>query len=524
MGNSDYIIKGGRVFDGCDFLEDEVRGAPRCADVALKDGRIAAIGKFPENSGKIIDASGCIVSPGFIDVHTHCDLAVMSLIGARRARPGGCGISAPKDGIVSANLCYLRQGVTTVVTGNCGLGEAGCRPWFDYLDENGFGTNVVHLVPHGMLRMKITGKTQGGKLSSGDIQKLRNALENEMAAGAAGFSSGLEYAPGCFADIAELEVLARTAAERGGIYATHLRNETGEGVEEALGEAIEVARSSGVSLEISHLKITAPLKKGLVCRLLAMIERSRDEGIDICADQYCYDYGSTYITWLVNPIFLDGNIISEKCRDASSLSEISAGLLKKLNFIPPDKIIVSSYGKCSGYEGKTLTAIGEETSREAVDVLMELVLSKDPPLGMFLSQDMGNVREIMKKDYVLTSSDGWTQIFGEGHPHPRNYGNFPRKIKRFVRGEKIISLGHALRSMTSLPAEKFRLNNRGRIKKGFAADIAVFREERFCDKSSVENPHAYAEGLDCLFVNGKLSISGGVFTGVKAGRILKNRG
>ncbi len=509
----DYVIKNGRVFDGCDFSD---------ADVALKDGKIEAVGKFAVSAKKNIDASGCIVSPGFIDVHTHCDLAVMSLMGALSARHGA--LSAAEEESVSANLCYLRQGVTTVVTGNCGLGEAGCRPWFDYLEEHGFGTNVVHLVPHGMLRMKIAGKNASGKLSLDDIKKLKKALENEMAFGAAGFSTGLEYSPGCFADISELEALARSASERGGIYSTHMRSETGEGLEEALGEAIEISRRSGVSLEISHLKISAPLKEAKVRRVLDMIERARDEGIDVSADQYCYDYGSTYITWLIDPVFLDGNVIPEKYRDARSMSGIKDGLMKKLNFITPDKIIVSSYSRCSGYEGKTLAAIAVETSREPVDVLMELALSPEPPFCLFLSQDMKNVREIMKKDYVLTSSDGWTQISGEGHPHPRNYGNFPRKIRRFVREEKIISLGHALRSMTSLPAEKFRLKDRGRIEKGFAADIAVFREDLFGDKSSVENPHAYAEGLAYLFVSGRLSVSDGVFTGVKAGKILKPHG
>jgi len=506
----DYLIRNGRVFDGCNFLD---------ADVALKDGKIEAVGKIPAPAKKTIDASGCVVSPGFIDVHTHCDLAVMSLIGVRRARSGA--LSAVEEESVFANLCFLLQGVTTVVTGNCGLGEAGCRSWFDYLEENGFGTNVVHLVPHGMLRMKIMGKTGRGKLSRIDIQKLKKALENEMALGAAGFSTGLEYAPGCFADMREIEALASSVSERGGVYATHLRDETGEGIEEALSEAIEISRRSGVSLEISHLKITAPLKGSLLSLMFDMIEKARAEGIDVSADQYCYDYGSTYITWLVDPFFLDGNIISEKYRDARSLRGIREGLTGKLKLIVPDKIVVSSYPRCPSYEGKTVAAIAVEILREPVDVLMELALSPEPPFCLFLSQDRANVREIMKKDYILTSSDGWTQVSGEGHPHPRNYGNFPRKIRRFVREEKIISLEHALRSMTSLPAEKFRLKDRGRIEKGFAADIAVFREDIFGDKSSVENPHAYAEGLEYLFINGKIAVSDGVFTGVKAGEIIK---
>ncbi|MEA2081782.1 MAG: D-aminoacylase [Elusimicrobiota bacterium] len=499
----DYVIKNGTVFDGRDFSR---------ADVALKDGRIEAVGKFSASAEKTIDASGCVVSPGFIDVHTHCDLAVMSQTPPRGA--------AEKES-VSANLCYLFQGVTTVVTGNCGLGEAECHQWFDYLEQNGFGTNVVHLVPYGMLRMKIMGNGARKHISEREIQGLKKALEAEMDRGAAGFSTGLEYAPGCFSDMTELEVLARSVSERGGVYATHTRDETGEGVEKAIGEAIEISRRSGVSLEISHLKITAPLKDGLLSRLFDMIEKARDEVADVSADQYCYDYGSTYITWLVDPEFLDGNIISEKHRGARSLREIREGLTGKLNFIPPDKIVVSSYPHHPLYEGKTLAAIAAETSRESVDVIMELALSPEPPFCLFFSQDMDNVREIMKKDYVLTSSDGWTQIFGQGHPHPRNYGNFPRKLRRFVQEEKIISLSHALRSMTSLPAEKFRLKDRGRIKKGFAADIAVFDTDKFTDKASFENPHAYAEGLDYLFVNGVLSISRGFFTGVKSGKILK---
>jgi len=479
----DYIIKGGDVFDGRSFFK---------ADVALKDGKIDAVGKISGSAGKVIDASGRVVSPGFIDVHTHCDLAVMDLIGAERA-------SAEES--AKNNLCYLRQGVTTVVTGNCGLGESDTAKWLGWARKNNFGAKVIHLVPHGSLRTKLFGGKQ--MLSSGEIEKMAGALDEEIDAGARGFSTGLEYSPGCFASAEEIEALARVCARRGGIYATHMRDETGPGVADALDEAIDIARRTGVSLEISHLKISAPLN-GLTAEvLLEKIEDARAEGLDVTADQYAYDYGSTYITLLVAPEFLDGSVLKTKYSKVEYSDALRAALQIKLAHIPPEKIIISSYPLRREYEGKSISAIAGDSLRSPVDVLIELVSSPSPPFCIFRSQNIENVRAIMKKDYILSGSDGWTQIYGEGMPHPRSYGNFPRKIRQFVKDEKLISLSHALRSMTSLPAEKFGLKGMGFIKKGYTADIAVFNPDIFKDTASRDNPHSYAEGLECLFVDGK---------------------
>jgi len=479
----DYIIKGGDVFDGRAFSK---------ADVALKDGKIAAVGKIDGPAEKIIDASGRVVSPGFIDVHTHCDLAVMDLIGEERSSAGES---------VKSNLCYLRQGVTTVVTGNCGLGESGTAKWLGWARKNNFGTNVIHLVPHGMLRLRLFGDKK--ILSHADIKKMAEALEEEMDEGARGFSTGLEYSPGCFASKEEIEVMARVCQRRGGVYATHMRSETGLGVTDAVDEAIGIAYRTGVSLEISHLKISAPLNALPAEVSLEKIEAARGEGLDVTADQYAYDYGSTYITLLVNPEFLDGSVLKTEHRKGGCYEALKSELESKFNYLPPERIIISVYPQRGDYEGKSISAIAEEFSRPPIDVLMELVFSPEPPFCIFMSQDIENVRSIMKKDYILSGSDGWTQVFGEAKPHPRSYGNFPRKLRQFVKDERLISLSHALRSMTSLPAEKFRIKDRGYIKEGYAADIAVFDPGIFSDRASVENPHSYAEGLEYLFVNGR---------------------
>ena len=266
--NYDTIIKNARLFNGETFY-------PRPADIALSGNKIALVGKIEAPARKSIDASGFLVSPGFIDVHTHCDMAVFDILGVRRSL---------KDESVRANLCYLYQGVATVVSGNCGLGVCDTEKWFGAVKEMGFGTNVLHLIPHGRLVDEITGAGRGTRISPAQSNMIKNRIEEELEKGACGISTGLEYYPDVFAEADDLADAAKIAAKYGGIYATHIGDERGTGVIDAIREAVETGRSSLASVEISHLKITAPLCEVKAADLFEVIEKARGEGVDVNAD------------------------------------------------------------------------------------------------------------------------------------------------------------------------------------------------------------------------------------------------
>ncbi len=508
----DVIIKGAGVLDGSG-------SKAFAADIGIKGDKILTVGKCEGQAKSVIDAKGMTVTPGFIDVHTHCDLTFQRTGSKRhlaRVMPSWKG-----------NYNYLYQGVTSVVTGNCGYGYTDANRWFGMVKSIDFGTNVAHLAPHGAIREELFGKDQPRKLSKSQLEAMKKRIAEEMDKGVVGFSSGLEYAPGIYATADELIELAKLVRAKGGLYATHIRNESGEkykngkiaGVESVL-EAIEVGRRAELPVEISHLKINAPINGLDPRRILEPIAKARAEGLNITADQYPYNAGSTQITILIPSEFVTSISIKDEYRTAEGMKKIKAAIEKVFEYSPPEQTLITMYPEREEFEGKNLKQIAEMTGKSASDCYVEMVCEKMAPMGVFFQQEESVVRRIMPHDFIITGSDGWTVPKGMTRPHPRTYGCFPRKLRRYVLEERIVSLPAAIRSMTSLPAEKFGLKGRGRLVEGSFADIAVIDMKKIADKATYLDPHQYAVGVEYLFVNGRLSIEKGRATGDRGGKVL----
>lgn len=508
----DTVIKGGTIYDG-------TLNQPIQADVGIKNDKIVEIGIIEGSGSKIIDATKLIVTPGFIDVHTHCDLTFKRM-GKKRylayVMPSWKG-----------NYNYIYQGVSTVVTGNCGYGYTNTEHWHGIVDSLKFGSNVSHLVPHGMIREELFGSNQPRELSQTQLGAMQKRVAEEMEKGAIGISTGLEYSPGYYASTRELIELAKVVKQYGGIYTTHMRDESGRTVGETHGvivsinEAIEIARQAEISVEISHLKINEPINDTKPEQVLELIENARQEGLDIHADQYPYAAGSTYLTILLPDRFKTAVGVKDKFKVKIGRAEILKAINEVFEYLPPEKILITMYAEKENYEGKTLQEIAELEDREPAESYADMASEDTAPMAVFFSQDLDIVRELMPNDYVLTASDGWTVPKGMTKPHPRLYGTFPKKLKQFVIDEKRMDFQMAIRSMTSLPAKKFNINNRGILAKGNYADIAVINIDTICDHATYHDPHRYADGIEYLLVNGKLSIEKGEATGKRAGKAIK---
>lgn len=493
----DLIIKNGTIYDG-------TLSEPVIADIGIIGDKISAIGKLPQKAKKIIDAKNLIVTPGFIDIHTHCDMAFKRTILKKYhdAVPEEC----------KRNHNQLHQGITTVVTGNCGLGYSDTEFWLDIVDSIDFSANVFHLIPYGIVREDVFGDNQPKKLSSSQLELLKNRVSEEMENGAIGFSTGLEYAPGCFSSTEELIEIAKVVRKYNGIYATHMRNETGIGkgninVLDSIREAIEIGNQAEIPVEISHLKLGLPKGDITISQVLELIEKAREDGLDITVDQYPYNAGNTMLTHLLPDEFKTSNSIKKEYKTATGKKEISKKISSIFKtYLNPSQIIISDYPQKKEYEGLTLEKIAQRENMNVSDCYVDMVCEEISPWGIFFLTDEEDNKQIASKDYVITSSDSWTVQKNVARPHPRFYGSFPKKINEFALKNNIISLQQAIRSMTSLSAEKFGIMNRGKIKESYFADINVINLENLTDKATYENSHQYPEGLEYLFINGIMII------------------
>ncbi len=509
----DVVIKGGALYDG-------VSPEPRITDIGIKGDKIKSVGRLSGKASKVINAKGLIVSPGFIDVHTHCDLTFK--------RTGWKRYLSYLMPTWKGNYNYLYQGVTTVVTGNCGYGYTDTDYWLNMVNGLDFGTNVYHLAPHGMIRQELFGENQPGELTARQLERLKGRVDEEMEKGAIGLSTGLEYAPGILAATDEIVELAKVARRRGGLYATHRRDETGKigsdgriGLLKSMKEAIEIGNRAEIPVEISHLKIAAPRSNVSPTQLLDIISKAREEGLDITADQYPYTAGSTYITILLPNEFKSALGVKEEFKTEAGKREIRKAIKKVFGYLGPDKILISLYPDNESYEGKTLARIAEISGKSPAWCFADMVCDDPPPTGIFFSMNINDVKGLMKPDFIITASDGWTVPKDMTKPHPRCYGTFPGKIRNFVIKEKILELPAVLRSMTSLPAEKFKFKGRGKIEEGYFADIALIDLKAMADHATYIAPHQYSTGIKHLLVNGVLSIEDGKATGKRGGKALK---
>jgi N-acyl-D-amino-acid deacylase len=494
----DVVIFGGTLVDGT--------GKPAfAADIGIQDGKITKIGRLKKDRGwNSIDATGKYVAPGFIDVHTHCD-----------------------DGIAdkrrNAALNYLTQGVTLLVGGNCGGGTYRVNDYFSRLEEQGIGPHIIHLVGHGTVRQSVLGYADRAPTRD-ELEEMKALVERAMQEGAWGLSSGLFYAPGSFARTEELIELCRVVKKYGGIYASHIRDESNYsiGLEAAVLEAVEIGEKSGVVVQISHIKALGKPVWGMAEKICQIIDDARRRGVSVYADQYPYSASSTSLTAAVFPRWVQaGGRMRELLTDTGQLPGIKKEIVANIERRGgAETLVLASFPKNPQWEGKSLADISLLLNKNAVDTAVELVLLGGASLVSF-NMTEEDVEYFLTRPWVMTGSDGSLPLYGSALPHPRSYGTFPKKIRTFVLDKKLLSLELAVRAATGLPAEMLDLKDRGLLKAGFAADIVVFDLERIRDLATYTDPHQYSEGIDFLLVSGKVVISDGEYNGNLAGLPLR---
>ncbi|MFH0887771.1 MAG: amidohydrolase family protein [Planctomycetota bacterium] len=510
----DTLITGGIIYDGT--TKD-----PYVSDIGIIADKIAAIGDLSNATAKkVINAKGLIITPGFIDVHNHSDLVFLF--------SGDKGSRALATPAWNGNYNYLTQGVTTIVTGLCGGGYADTNQWLDIVDLIKYGTNVYHLIPYGMLRMELFGQDQPRALTAQQIDVLKKRVEKEMQNGAIGVSVGLEYAPDCFTTTDELVEIAKTVNKYGGIYDSHIRDNTGAirpdsqpGVLTAIKETIEVGRRAKIPVHISHIQLNLPWNDVQAKQMYGLIEQARRDGIDITADQHPYEAGFAILSYRLPDEFKTATGVKDKYKTPEGRALMEKAIGEVFVFLSPDKITITNCPANEKYENMTIKDIAVMENKDPARAYVDLVCMDMAPYALFFEISDKVNRENMPHDYVFTASDGYTVFEGFKSPHPRFLGCFPRKIRKYALEEKLLSLNDAIRSMTSLPAEKFKMKRRGRITPGNYADIAVIDLKNFTDCSTYQDRDRPSEGVIYLLVNGALSIENGKTTGQSGGRALK---
>lgn len=509
----DLIIKGGRVYDG-------TSAKPRIKDIGIKGDKIAAIGSFNGQAAKTINANGLIVTPGFIDVHSHTDLFLKE--------KGIWRVVAYVKPSINSNYNYLYQGVTTIITGNCSRGYTNTAKWLGWVDSLKFGTNVYHLAPAGAIREEMFGFAQAQALDKKQLDMLKNRLTKEMENGAIGLSFDLSAKPDQLLAREELVDIAGSIKPYGGIISINLRNSSGErdatgnpALISSLKEAVEIGRLSQTPLEISNLELKAPWKNLNYDQLNSVIRDARREGINITADQTPYDADFDAMTRFLPAEYVTGEKLKKEYTTAEGKSVIIKAIDKLFTVLGPEKFLIVFYPANKSYEGKTIRQIATLEGKNPSHCYWEMVSAGTPPMIVVSDASDRFAKKIMMSQLIFTASEGIAYVKGSALPHPSYWGAFSRKLRKYALEDKIIQLNEAIRSMTALPAEKFKLRDRGQIAIGNYADIVVINLKKIKDKATFMQPEQYAEGVEYLVVNGILSIEKGKITGKKGGKALK---
>lgn len=525
----DYLFRRAAVVDGSG-------SAPASLDVAVAGEHIAAVGPdLGSEATNIIDATDCVLSPGFIDIHSHTDATIFE------------NPSADSK---------LLQGVTLEVIGNCGLGcfpvaerrrhllrhfllmhefslpAAGIswsdmRTYADTLNDLGLGVNLAPLVAHGALRIAVMGSDDRPP-ERHEMDEMAASLSEMLSQGAWGLSTGLIYPPGSFAVTGELIELSRVLAQHGALYASHIRGE-GATLMEAIDEAVQIGRKADVKVEVSHLKALGRANWGLGRAALDKLEQARREGVDIAADQYPYEASQTALSVLVPAWAHAGGVAEMRNRLvdptlASRLEkDIGAAILERGG---PSRIVISGAASESvrAFSGKSLFEVADSL-KIAPEKAVIRFLQEDPSVSaVYFSLSDDDVTAILLSDHVAVASDGRALKISADSPaatHPRSYGTFPRVLGYSVREKGLLSLSKAIYKMTALPASRLGLTDRGLIRPGYAADLVLFNPSAIAAPATFEDPHRYPEGISLVMVNGKAAAADGKLTGERAGRVLR---
>ena len=519
----DLMINGGRVIDGS--------GNPWfLADVAVTKGIISAVGRVEEKARETIDASGLIVSPGFIDAHSHGDIVL---------------ISEPEARI------KIMQGITTEIVGQDGLGEApltdaNLEMWRRYLsglngnpdiewDWRSLGeylarlaaarpsVNVASLVGHGNIRLAAMGM-ENRKPTTAELDKMKRLLDESLREGAIGLSTGLIYPPCVYSDTAELTELCKVTAAHRGVFVVHMRNE-GDKLLDSIDEVVSVGRGSGVSVHISHFKSNGRANWGKSPQALARVEEARKQGIDVTFDQYPYTAGSTFLGSLLPPWAHEGGVDSllKRLQDEDMRKKLTAylGGSRGDEGSPHewDKILITNVqtSRNKRFEGKYVSQIAAELDKSPAETVLDLVLEEENAATMAtFTMNEDDVRTIMRSPLGMVCTDGIVL----GKPHPRAYGSFPRVAGHYVR-EGVLRLEDAVRKMTSYTAQTHGLTDRGILRTGLAADVTVFDPDKIKDTATFKNPIQHPKGIEYVIVNGVVTVDKGRHNGGRAGKVLR---
>jgi N-acyl-D-aspartate/D-glutamate deacylase len=486
------LIKGGLVYDGS--LNKPVK-----CDVLIIGDRIAFVGDCTgKTADRVIDASGYIVTPGFIDPHSHSD---------------GDFLKERKS-----NENYLQMGVTTVLCGQCGSGSWPMTETFEKMRSQSMGTNCGLFLGHSPLRRAVLGEDQMRDATKEEIEKMKQLAIEAMNLGAFGISTGLYYLPGTFTSTEELIEVISAISDYGGIYATHIRSEgtSGVGLDSAINEAIRIAREAQVQLNISHIKSSGGTK-GSSGRIIAAIETAQNEGLYITADQYPYLASSTALSSALLPKWAQvggRKAYLRRFDHPGTLDMIKEGIKENISSRGGAGSIMIIKGPIKEYIGRYLNSIAKEMKLPIEDAVVEILRQGAPSIANFNLSEK-NVCNYMKQPWVMTCTDG---SFGG---HPRATGSYPHKIQHYVLNKKILTMEQMIHKSTGKVAQTYGIEGRGFIKEGYYADLLVFKPKEFRANSTYANASAYASGLRLQLVNGAITIENSKYNGTLAGKPLK---
>ena len=530
----DVLITGGTVVDG--------DGTPgRRADVGIRDGRIAAVGDLTAASaGQRIDASGLVVAPGFIDMHNHSDYTILA---------------EPKS------ESMIRQGVTTMVLGesrSAGPVKTGANDdprsrsdganvdwttlggYFQRLERQHMATNIASYVGEEQVWTYVKGYGQSAATSA-EIDEMKKLVAQAMEEGAMGLSTALLEPPSSLATTDNLVELAKVARQYGGIYASHIRDE-GEGVFQAVDEAIQVGKGANIPVDILHMKIAHKKLWGRANEIIAMVQKARDEGRTVTANVYPYTAGQNNLSSIIPPWAHDGGReqMVERLRDPAARRRMHGEILNGLpnwynHYLATGDgwtgmILVSMQSERNKpFQGKRMSELIAARGGDPVDVLFDLLVEEQGSVPtVFFHHSEPDMQLVLKQPWTSIGSDGAAVNpdgpTGRSHPHPRYYGTFPRVLGRYVRELHVLTLPEAVKKMTSMNADKIGIKDRGRLREGLWADITIFDPARVIDRATFENPHQFPVGIDYVIVNGVLTLEHERHTGALAGRVIYGPG
>jgi dihydroorotase/N-acyl-D-amino-acid deacylase len=498
----DVLLRGGMVIDGT--------GAPgRIADVAIAGDRIARVGADldPGRAARVVDVSGHVVAPGFVDLHAHLNTLPM--------HPGA--------------RSHVAQGVTTALGGPDGGGFWPFGERLAEIEEMGVGMNVAYMVGHNSVRRTVMG-LEARAPTEEELARMRGMIAQGMDEGAWGISTGLKYLPGAFSEIEEVVALSEAAAEAGGFYTSHLREE-GLGLLAGVSEAIEIGRRAGIPIVLTHHKVVGEPMWGASATTLAMVDSARTAGVDVMIDQYPYTASYTGCTILIPAWAQEGGTedflarVDDPALRDSILDGIAYNIVTDRGANDLSRVQFAIVGWDESLEGRTMADLAareglEPTAENGARLLVDVV-RKGGASCIFHAMDQGDVDAIMAHPQTMIASDGRLTAPGIGHPHPRWYGTFPRVLGVYVRERGVLDLETAVHKMTAMPARRMGLADRGEVREGWLADLVVFDPERVIDRATFEDPHRYPEGIPWVFVNGAAQIDGGEYMDVRPGRVLR---